>query len=149
MAKNRKQNVVTILLKEVHALEAEEVELRKQLADLQSVIRDIRQAVLTLEGTAVHLPLSAKVIDMIQATNRFLSASEIAELMVKKEEFLDLRTLKRDVNSVLNRMKKKGLVVSIEHERVLIFGLSDWVDAKMNPLEAYKPKAGVGAQASN
>ncbi len=138
--KNRKQNVVAVLLKEVQALEAEEAELKRQLQSLQSVIKDVKQAILTLQGSAVHVPLSAKVFDTIQAMKRFVSASDIAEEIVRKEEFMDLRSTKRDVNSALNRMKKKGAVTFIELGNIQYYGLVDWVNEKNEPLGPYKVK---------
>lgn len=138
--KNRKQNVVAVLIKEVQALEAEEADLKRQLVSLQSVIKDVRQAIVTLQGSAVHVPLSARVFDTIQAMKRFASASDIAEALVKGDEFADVRTMKRDVNSVLNRMKKKGAVTMIETDRIQYYGLLDWVNDRNEPLNQYKVK---------
>lgn len=139
--KNRKQNVVAVLTKELQGLEAEEAELKRQLVNIQSVIRDVRQAITTLQGSAVHVPLSTKVFDTIQALNRFVTAAEISEAIVLKEDFLDIRSVKRDVNSVLNRMHKKGAVVRYDGGRGQYWGLQDWVDAKNEPINPYKPKA--------
>ncbi len=136
--KNRKQNVVAILQKEVMQLEAEEQELKRQLAQIQSVIRDVKQAIVTLQGTVVHLPLSAKVFDTIQAANRFVSAADISESIVEREDFLELKVVKRDVTSALNRMKKKGAVAVIEKGGIQFYGLQDWVNDKNEPLEKYR-----------
>ncbi len=136
--KNRKQNVVAILQKEVMQLEAEEQELKRQLSQIQSVIRDVKQAIVTLQGTVVHLPLSAKVFDTIQAANRFVSAADISETIVEREDFLDLKVVKRDVTSALNRMKKKGAVAVIEKGGIQFYGLMDWVNDRNEPLEKFR-----------
>jgi hypothetical protein len=136
--KNRKQNVVAILQKEVMQLEAEEQELKRQLSQLQAVIRDVKQAVSTLQGTVVHLPLSAKVFDTIQGTGRFVSSTVISESIVEQEDFLDIKVVKRDVTSALNRMKKKGAVSVIEKAGIQYYGLMDWVNEKNEPIEKYK-----------
>ena len=136
--KNRKQNVVAILQKEVMQLEAEEQELKRQLSQIQSVIRDVKQAIVTLQGTVVHLPLSAKVFDTIQAANRFVSAADISETIVEREDFLDLKVVKRDVTSALNRMKKKGAVAVIDKGGIQYYGLQDWVNDRNEPLEKYR-----------
>jgi hypothetical protein len=138
--KNRKQNVVAVLIKEVQALEAEEADLKRQLVSIQSVIKDVRQAIVTLQGSAVHVPLSARVFDTIQAMKRFASAGDIAETICKDDEYADVRTMKRDVNSVLNRMKKKGAVTVIEVDRIQYYGLLDWVNDRNEPLNQYKVK---------
>jgi hypothetical protein len=136
--KNRKQNVVAILQKEVMQLEAEEQELKRQLSQIQAVIRDVKQAVSTLQGTVVHLPLSAKVFDTIQGTGRFVSSTVISESIVEQEDFLDIKVVKRDVTSALNRMKKKGAVSVIEKAGIQYYGLMDWVNEKNEPIEKYK-----------
>lgn len=137
----RKRNVIALLNKEIEALEKEANNMRQQLQDAENEIKDIRAAISMLQGSSVRVPMSTKVIDTIQSIGRFCTASEIATMIHKQETYLDLRALKRDINSQLNRMKKKGAVAVDETTRVNTFGLLDWLDSTGKVVDAFKAKA--------
>lgn len=135
--KNRRQNVVTVLTKELAALQNEEAELKRQLATVQAVIKDVKQAVTTLQSATVHLPLSAKIFDAMQKMKRFATASAIADELLKTEEHADVRAIKRDVNSSLARMRKKNAVGVVENTKGTFYGLTDWLDDKGQPKSGF------------
>lgn len=140
MAKSGKQNIMSMLQKEIQQMEQEEESVRNRLQTLQKEIRDLKQVLVTLQGSVVHVSLASRIFDAVQSLNRFVSAAEIAEELAKSGDFLDLRKLKRDVNSDLNRMKKKEAVIMFEHNRIQVYGLQDWVDFNKLPLPAHAPR---------
>lgn len=137
----RKRNVIALLNKEIKALETEAEEIREQLQERENEIKDIRAAISMLQGSSVKVPLSTKVIDAIQEIGRFCTSAQIAKRLHTNESYLDPRALKRDVNSQLNRMKKKGAVAVDDSLPVLTYGLLDWLDSSGGVVEAFKAKA--------
>jgi uncharacterized phage infection (PIP) family protein YhgE len=136
----RKLNVIALLNKEIEALESEVNDLRSSLQDKENEVKDIRAAISMLQGASVKIPLSTKVIDTIQAIGRFSTSAQIAGYLHKKEEYLDIRALKRDVNSQLNRMKKKGAIAVDDTKNVQTFGLIDWTTPDGKVIDVFKAK---------
>lgn len=136
----RKRNVIALLNKEIEALESEANELRQSLQEKENEIKDIRAAINMLQGSSVKIPLSSKVIDTIQEIGRFATSAQIAQALHKKEEYLDIKALKRDVNSQLNRMKKKGAIAVDDSKQVQTFGLIDWTTPEGKVIDAFKIK---------
>lgn len=141
---DRRKNVINLLMKEIQELESEEKTLKAALQEKQNELRDIRQAISMLQSSTVRIPLSTKIIDMMQEIDYFASSAQIAIFLHKKEPYTDLKALKRDVNSQLNRMKKRGAVIVYDEKRVNYYGLEDWVDSKGKPKAEFLPKENKG-----
>jgi len=138
--KSYKQNAINALDKEVKRLQEEENTIKHQLQILQTEIKDIQQALLSLQSSTVRVPLTTKIIDTIQAANCFISISQLVDTLASKDAYYDIKLLRKDVMAGLTKMKSRMAIVSYMLKDIIYYGLIDWVNDKEEPDPRFLPK---------